>query len=188
MEQLTIEQQMETLFQEFVDTCSFKPGQIIVIGCSTSEVAGSHIGKAGDPHVAAQLFPPLWRIAQKRGLRLAFQCCEHLNRALVVTSETMEACHLEAVSVVPYPHAGGSMAAYAYRQMPDAVVVESIQAHGGIDIGETMIGMHLRSVAVPLRLSSHTVGAARINAAYTRPKLIGGERAHYELGIDSCGI
>ena len=188
MELLAIEKQMEALFDEFLTTCSFKPGQIIVVGCSTSEVAGAHIGKAGDPNVAGALFPPLWRLTQERGLHLAFQCCEHLNRALVVTREAAEAYQLEEVSVVPYPHAGGSMASHAYRHLPDAVVVEAVRAHGGIDIGETMIGMHMRPVAVPLRLSGHSIGQARLNACYTRPKLIGGERAHYALGTDSCGL
>ena len=119
---------------------------------------------------------------------MAFQCCEHLNRALVVTRQTMEVFQLEEVSVVPHPHAGGFMASHAYRHLPEAVVVEAVRAHGGIDIGETLIGMHLRPVAVPLRLSSRTLGEARINACYTRPKLIGGERAQYSLESGSCGL
>lgn len=177
----SLKQQTSQLFTEFLDSGHFKPGQIIVIGCSTSEVAGEHIGHAGSPAIAEALFEPLYQLATERGIHLAFQCCEHLNRALVVTRQTMEAYHLEEVTVIPYPHAGGSMASHAYRHLPDAVVVESVQAHGGWDIGETLIGMHMRAVAVPLRLSSRTLGNARLNACFTRPKLIGGERAHYQL-------
>lgn len=187
MAESTLALQMAQLFAEFLDSGHFKPGQLIVIGCSTSEVAGDHIGQAGSPDIAAQLFGPLERLAREHDMHLAFQCCEHLNRALVVERRTMEAFNLEEVSVVPHPHAGGSMASHAYRHFNEAVVVEAVQAHGGIDIGETLIGMHLRPVAVPLRLSSRTLGAARLNACYTRPKLIGGERAQYSLSSGSCG-
>lgn len=188
MTEVNLEQQMAQLFAEFLDSGHFKPGQLIVIGCSTSEVSGDRIGHAGSPDIAAQLFTPLYQLAAERGMHLAFQCCEHLNRALVVTRQTMEAFQLEEVSVVPHPHAGGSMASHAYRHLPEAAVVEAVKAHGGIDIGETFIGMHLRPVAVPFRLSSRTLGSARINACYTRPKLIGGERAQYSLESGSCGL
>lgn len=187
MAESNLEQQAEQLFKEFLDSGHFRSGQLIVLGCSTSEVAGDRIGQAGSPDIAAALFFPLYHLAKERGIHLAFQCCEHLNRALVVTRQTMDAFRLEEVSVVPHPHAGGSMASHAYRHLPDAVVVETVQAHGGIDIGETLIGMHMRPVAVPFRLSSRTLGSARINACYTRPKLIGGERAQYSLESGSCG-
>lgn len=158
-----------------------KRGQVLVIGCSTSEVAGARIGTAGSEAVARAILEPLWEATQAHGLYLACQCCEHLNRALVVSAEAAERYGWEPVSVVPVPKAGGAFASRAMHHLPDAVVVEEIQAHAGLDIGSTLIGMHLRRVAVPVRLSQDMIGHARLTAARTRPKLIGGERAVYHL-------
>lgn len=176
-----IHEQAKTVFGEFLAKTDFKAGQIIVIGCSTSEVRGSRIGKDGNSAIAEALYTAVAPLAAENGLYLAFQCCEHLNRALVVERDAAEKYDLDEVSVVPYPHAGGSMASWAYRAFSDPVVAETIQAHGGIDIGETLIGMHLKRVAVPLRLENRQIGQARVNAAFTRPKLIGGMRAKYSL-------
>lgn len=176
-----IHEQAKAVFGEFLAKTDFKAGQIIVIGCSTSEVRGSRIGKDGNSAVAEALYTAVAPLAAEKGLYLAFQCCEHLNRALVVERDAAEKYDLDEVSVVPYPHAGGSMASWAYRAFSDPVVAETIQAHGGIDIGETLIGMHLKRVAVPLRLENRQIGQARVNAAFTRPKLIGGMRAKYSL-------
>ena len=180
MELQEIGQQMQQAFSEYLEIANLKPGQIVVIGCSTSEVHGGRIGKDSQPDIAAALYEVLAPMAEK-GLYLAFQCCEHLNRALVVDREVMEKYNLTEVTVVPQIHAGGSMGSYAYRHKADPVMVESIQAHGGLDIGETLIGMHLRPVAVPKRLSVKFIGDARLTAAASRPKLIGGERAKYTL-------
>lgn len=176
-----IHEQAKAVFGEFLAKTDFKAGQIIVIGCSTSEVRGSRIGKDGNSAIAEALYTAVAPLAAEKGLYLAFQCCEHLNRALVVERDVAEKYNLDEVSVVPYPHAGGSMASWAYRAFSDPVVAETIQAHGGIDIGETLIGMHLKRVAVPLRLENRQIGQARVNAAFTRPKLIGGMRAKYSL-------
>ena len=176
-----IHEQTKAVFGEFLAKTDFKAGQIIVIGCSTSEVRGSRIGKDGNSAIAEALYTAVAPLAAEKGLYLAFQCCEHLNRALVVERDVAEKYDLDEVSVVPYPHAGGSMASWAYRAFSDPVVAETIQAHGGIDIGETLIGMHLKRVAVPLRLENRQIGQARVNAAFTRPKLIGGMRAKYSL-------
>ena len=176
-----IHEQAKAVFGEFLAKTDFKAGQIIVIGCSTSEVRGSRIGKDGNSAIAGALYTAVAPLAAEKGLYLAFQCCEHLNRALVVERNVAEKYDLDEVSVVPYPHAGGSMASWAYRAFSDPVVAETIQAHGGIDIGETLIGMHLKRVAVPLRLENRQIGQARVNAAFTRPKLIGGMRAKYSL-------
>jgi uncharacterized protein (TIGR01440 family) len=157
------------------------PGQVLVVGCSTSEVGGAHIGTAGSEAVAQAILEPLWDATQAHGLYLACQCCEHLNRALVVSAEAAEHYGWEQVMVIPMPKAGGSFAARAMHHIPNAVVIEQIQAHAGLDIGSTLIGMHLRRVAVPVRLSLDMVGQARLTAARTRPKLIGGERAVYRL-------
>lgn len=156
-----------------------EPGQILVLGCSSSEVTGRKIGSGGSTDVARAILTPLLEITRDAGIRLAVQCCEHLNRAIVVERETMRAFDLEQVTVVPVPQAGGATASLAMELFSDAVVVEEIRAHAGIDIGSTLIGMHLRRVAVPVRLDIDMVGEARLTAARTRPKLIGGERAVY---------
>ena len=172
----------ETLavLREYYKAVQPQPGQILVVGCSTSEVCGESIGTAGSLEVAEAILHALRdEMFQWEGF-LAVQCCEHLNRALVVEREVMDAFNLEEVSVMPAPHAGGSLAAQAMKDFIDPVVVESIAAHGGIDIGSTLIGMHLRKVAVPLRLQQKTIGKAQVTAAWTRPKLIGGPRAVYK--------
>jgi uncharacterized protein (TIGR01440 family) len=170
-----------TIARELVQAGGLKPGNLVVVGVSTSEVIGRRIGTSGTEEAAARIFQGLKRVQEEAGIELAFQCCEHLNRALVVETEYMERAGLEAVTVIPVPKAGGSMAAYAYRHMRNPCVVESVRAHAGIDIGDTLIGMHLRNVAVPFRPSVRSVGAAHVNAAYTRPKLIGGARAVYTM-------
>jgi uncharacterized protein (TIGR01440 family) len=183
-----IERQTRTIVSEVAEQAQLGPGRILVIGCSTSEVLGKHIGKAGSTEVASVLYQVFDTIRQQYGFALAFQCCEHLNRALVIERETMERFGLEEVSVVPIPSAGGSMAAHAFARMSAPVVVEAVKAHAGIDIGDTLIGMHLRQVAVPIRPSLQQIGEAHVTAARTRPKLIGGARAVYErsLANNSC--
>jgi uncharacterized protein (TIGR01440 family) len=178
---MEVRQQVATAVRELLDAASLQRGQVLVVGCSTSEVAGARIGTAGSDAVAQAILEPLWEVTQANQLYLACQCCEHLNRALVVSAEAAERYNWEQVSVVPVPKAGGAFAARAMRHMPGAVVVEEIAAHAGLDIGSTLIGMHLRRVAVPVRLSLNTIGNARLTAARTRPKLIGGERAVYRL-------
>ncbi|MFD2750877.1 TIGR01440 family protein [Virgibacillus siamensis] len=175
-----VRQDTEAVLTEFQNSGYVKKDDLFVIGCSTSEVTGSNIGTSWSDEAAAVMFSVLRDMQQQTGVKLAFQCCEHLNRALVVEKETMQNRHLEEVSAVPMPGAGGSMASYAYHHMEQPVVVETIQADSGIDIGETMIGMHLKKVAVPLRFKQRAIGEARVNAARTRPKLIGGKRAVYE--------
>src|SRR5699024_7955332 len=137
------------------------------------------IGTAGSEEVAEQIFNSLQRLANDAKVHLAFQCCEHLNRSLVMERHTMKTYYLDQVTVIPSRDAEASMTTYAYKQFKDPVVVENIQAHAGIDIGETMIGMHLKHVAVPLRFEQKSIGNAHLNGARTRPKLIGGERAVY---------
>lgn len=174
-----IQEQLETLLSQFEQQVTFRNGQIFVIGCSTSEVKGKKIGTAGGIEIAEALYKPLKSFAEKHQLYLAFQGCEHLNRALTIERAAAEQYRLEPVSVVPVQKAGGSMSTYAYSQMEDPVVVEEIQAHAGIDIGQTLIGMHLKKVAIPVRTSISKIGEAVVTVAKTRPKLIGGERAVY---------
>lgn len=172
--------QLEEALSELEQEIQFRSGQVFVVGCSTSEVTGKRIGTAGGLDIAESLFEALQKFADRHRIFLAFQGCEHINRALTIEREAAEKYGWEPVSVVPAPKAGGAMSAYAFLNLKDPVVVEELQAHAGIDIGQTMIGMHLKRVAVPVRTSVKLVGEAIVSAATTRPKLIGGERARYD--------
>ena len=174
-EQLT--NQAVNVITELYEKANLKKGDIVVVGCSTSEIIGSKIGTNSSPDVAKIVFEAIFDTANKLGLQLAFQCCEHLNRAIVTEKKTVP--FAETVNVVPQPKAGGSMATQAYAHFENPVVVEEIKADAGIDIGFTLIGMHLKKVAVPLRLTNNKIGEATILAARTRPKFIGGVRAAY---------
>jgi uncharacterized protein (TIGR01440 family) len=174
-----IAREVEAVVAEVVKAADLGPGKLLVVGCSTSEVAGRRIGSSGSEDVAAALVGVLLAATREHGFALAVQCCEHLNRALVVEDDTRRALGFDAVCAVPVRRAGGAAAAVAYRAMTSAVLVEQVRADAGIDIGSTLIGMHLRPVAIPLRPAQHTIGAAAVTAATTRPKLIGGVRAVY---------
>ena len=186
--QSLVHMQLEKLLEEFATQVTFSSGQLLVIGCSTSEIVGKRIGSAGGMEVAESLFTPLQTFAQKHDIHLVFQGCEHINRALTMERQTAKAYGLEPVSVIPVQKAGGSMSAYAYTHFKNPVVVEYVQAHGGIDIGQTLIGMNLKPVAVPIRTSVKQIGEAIVTLATTRAKLIGGERAVYKNTVDSKGI
>lgn len=172
-------QQLQIVLTEFRNQVSFNKEDLLVIGCSTSEVVGKKIGTSGTLDVARMIFAQLKSFQQDAGVNLAFQCCEHLNRAIVLEKEIAEKRNYEIVSVIPTRTAGGAMATLAYQYLKNPVVVEFIKAEAGIDIGDTLIGMHLKHVAVPVRSSIRQVGYAHINLAKSRPKLIGGERASY---------
>ena len=177
----TLADQTRAAAEELLTVAALRPGQILVVGCSTSEVRGEKIGSAGSAEVADSLLRVLFTVCAARQVRLAVQCCEHLNRALVVEQSTAEEYGLDEVTVVPVPKAGGALAAQAMRSFTSPVVVESIVAHAGLDIGNTLIGMHLKHVAIPVRLAQKTIGQAWVTGARTRPKLIGGNRAVYEM-------
>ena len=158
-------------------------GDLLVIGCSTSEVVGSDIGHGSSLEAAKAIFDAIYPLLLEKGIALAVQCCEHLNRCIIIEKETAKKLNLEIVNVVPQPKAGGSFAFTAYKAFEDPVAVETVKADAGLDIGLTLIGMHLRHVAVPIRLQRKTIGKAAISAARTRPKFIGGERAAYDPNI-----
>lgn len=174
-----ITRQLSEAAEELIGVAKAKQGQIFVVGCSTSEVIGNKIGTGGSSEAAVAMFKALKEVTDKHNLCLAVQCCEHLNRALVVEASTMERYNLEEVTVRPMPHAGGAMGTAAYENFSEPVVVEKLTAHLGLDIGQTLIGMHLKRVAVPVRLQHKFIGEAVLTAARTRPALIGGERAKY---------
>lgn len=162
---------------EIIETARLKEGQILVIGCSTSEILGSRIGTDSSPEAAKEVFDGIYKAAREKGIFLAAQCCEHLNRAII--TERAAVPNAEFVNVVPQPKAGGSFATAAYTAFSEPIALEEIRADAGLDIGFTMIGMHLKKVAVPVRLKNNRIGSATVLAARVRPKFIGGERAKY---------
>lgn len=169
------------LLSDFFSKAPHKPGALMVIGCSTSEILGGHIGKAGSEELGKILAAEILSAARTAEIFACVQCCEHLNRALVIEEEAAEKFGLSIVSAVPKPHAGGSLAAAYYLGLKQPVLAEGVAADLGLDIGQTLIGMHLKRVAVPLRLGQNRLGQAIITAAYCRPPLIGGERAQYHV-------
>jgi len=174
----SIYQQTKAVIEELGEKAKLKAGNILVVGCSTSEVLGSKIGTNSNPETAKEIFEALHDYAKSSGVYLAVQCCEHLNRAIIIESAAVP--NAENVNVIPQPKAGGSLATQAYAGFTDPVAVEEIKADAGIDIGFTLIGMHLKKVAVPVRLENNRIGEAMIVAARTRPKFIGGSRATYD--------
>lgn len=162
---------------ELIEKAKLKKGDILVVGCSSSEIVGSKIGTNSDPDTAKTVFDAIYSVVKKKGVYLAVQCCEHLNRAIVTEKDAVP--FAEPVNVIPQKKAGGSLATIAYSSFKNPVVVEEIKADAGMDIGDTFIGMHLKKVAVPVRLSINAIGEAHLTCARVRPKFIGGIRAIY---------
>ena len=174
-----IRRQAEEAVSGLLAQAGLKPGSLFVVGCSSSEILGNTIGKGGSLEVAEAVLSGILPVLERYGVYLAAQCCEHLNRALIIEAEAAEKFGCPPVSVVPWEHGGGSFATAVYRALRAPVAVGHVLADAGIDIGLTMIGMHLKDVAVPVRLPIKKIGEAPIVCARTRPKLIGGERARY---------
>lgn len=172
-----------TAAKELIEIAKLEEGDLLVVGCSTSEVSGNKIGSASRPELAEDVFMGIWTAAKEAGVYLAAQCCEHLNRALIIEKCVAKDRRIDTVNVVPQPKAGGSFATKAYAHFDHPVAVEHIKAEAGMDIGDTLIGMHLKDVAVPVRLSVKSIGDAHLVCARTRAKFIGGERAHYDKAL-----
>ena len=177
MEKNEIKNACAAATKELLEISRLKKGDIMVVGCSTSEVVGSKIGTNSNIDVAQEIFDGIYSVLKKKGIYLAVQCCEHLNRAIVVERDAVP--YLEQVNVVPQKKAGGSLSTIAYTNFANPVVVENIKADAGMDIGDTFIGMHLKAVAVPVRLTVKEIGCAHLTCARVRPKFIGGVRAVY---------
>lgn len=175
-----ITEQARTVVTELLEQAHLQPGSLVVIGCSSSEMVGLRIGKGSSMEAAQAAFRGIYPVLQERGIDLAVQCCEHLNRALILEKKAAEKRGYEIVNVMPQPKAGGSFAVTAWNAFSAPVAVETIAADAGIDIGGTLIGMHLRRVAVPVRTSLKQIGEAIVLCARTRPKYIGGPRAIYQ--------
>ncbi len=164
--------------EELCEKAGLKAGDRLAVGCSSSEIVGGQVGQASSPEAAEAVLCGIAEVLDSRGIFLVAQCCEHLNRALILERDALRG--EEIVNVVPQPKAGGSFATAAYRRFRDPVAIEQVRADAGLDIGDTLIGMHLKAVAVPLRLSVKEIGQARVTAARTRPRCIGGCRAVYD--------
>lgn len=175
-----MEEQIEQALQELLNHQSLSEKHLCVFGVSTSEILGKPIGTSGSEEVAEVLFQTIRRVQKAYGFHLAFQCCEHLNRACVMERHSAEYFGYPEVAAIPSPKAGGAMAAYAFHHLNDAVCVEEIQADAGVDIGDTLIGMHLKPVAVPIQSTVKKIGQAHLKMAFTRPKYIGGSRTIYQ--------
>lgn len=174
-----IKEQAESAVRELLAAAKLQPGDLLVIGCSSSEIMGERIGKGSSMEAAQAVYDGIAPTLSSQGILLAAQCCEHLNRALITEYTTAEKYGYEPVNVRPWPHAGGSFATTVWEHMKHPVAIEHIRADAGLDIGDTLIGMHLKDVAVPVRLSIKKIGQANVVSARTRPKFIGGERARY---------
>lgn len=177
----TLEHEAQLAAQELAEKAHLRRGQIVVVGCSTSEVVGHDVGSWSTPEAAEAIYRGLSGVFSPLGVFIAAQCCEHLNRAIIV--ERAAAPNAEIVNVVPQPKAGGSFASAAYKHFEHPVALEEISADAGLDIGGTLIGMHLKKVAVPVRLAQKSIGCAIVLAARTRPKFIGGDRAVYDEAL-----
>ena len=172
-----VKKQLKKVAEELIEKAKLKSGDIVVIGCSSSEILGDNMGTNSSPELGEQVFVTLNEVFKSKGVFVAAQCCEHLNRAIIIEREAAK--EKEQVNVVPAPKAGGSFATAAYKHFENPVAVESIKADAGLDIGGVLIGMHLKNVAVPVKLSEKSIGNAILLAARTRPKFIGGVRANY---------
>lgn len=178
-----VKAETKAVFDEVLEQAKLKAGDILVIGCSTSEIAGSPMGTDSNLSLAKEVYSAFYNDLKTKGIYMAVQCCEHLNRALVVERELANKLFLDTVNVVPQPKAGGSSATTAYGLFESPVMVEHIKADAGVDIGGVMIGMHLKETAVPLKMQNKKIGKAIVIAARTRPRFIGGARAVYDENL-----
>lgn len=181
LEQVRME--AEAAARQLLENAKLRKGDLVVVGCSTSEIGAHKIGTSSSEETGRAVFEGIYRVLKENDIYLAAQCCEHLNRALIVKREALNKYGLEEVNVVPVPKAGGSFATAAYAGFEEPAAVESVQAKAGIDIGDTLIGMHLKRVAVPVRIEQKSIGAAHVVCARTRCKFVGGERAQYNEAL-----
>ncbi len=174
-----IKEDAKAVLDELLEIAKLKEGDLFVLGCSSSEMIGERIGTHSSADAAKALYDVLYTELRERKIYLAAQCCEHLNRALIVEEAYALSHNLEVVNVVPHAHAGGASATLAYSLFEKPVVVECVSAQAGMDVGGTLIGMHLKRTAVPVKTATRQIGCATVICARTRPRFIGGERAHY---------
>lgn len=176
-----VREEAKVAAEQICQVAKLQKGQTLVVGCSTSEVAGHKVGSDSSPEIGQAIFDGLMEVLAPKGIYLAAQCCEHLNRAIIVEGAAVP--NAEICNVVPQPKAGSSFATAAYHGFSHPVAVEFIRADAGLDIGGTLIGMHMKHVAVPVRLEQKHIGQAILLAARVRPKFIGGDRAIYDENL-----
>ncbi|MDY6314449.1 MAG: TIGR01440 family protein [Clostridia bacterium] len=176
---MSYKEEAKKAVSEVIEASKVKPGELFVVGCSSSEIIGKKIGTDSNVEVAKEVFAAIYEVLSEKGIYMAAQCCEHLNRALIIEAEAAEKFGYAPVNAVPQPKAGGSFATAAYNTFKHPVAVETISAKAGMDIGETLIGMHIAPVCVPLRISVKKIGEANLICARSRLKFIGGVRAVY---------
>lgn len=174
-----VKEEAARVTKELFQQAKLEEGDILLVGCSSSEVVGERIGCFSSVETAQAVFEGIYGVAKENGIYLAAQCCEHLNRAVIVEKALMKRDRLTRVNVIPQPKAGGSFGTTAYERFEDAVAVEGIVAQAGIDIGDTLIGMHIQPVCVPVRIATKKIGNAHVVCARTRAKFVGGSRAIY---------
>ena len=182
-----IREQAKAAITELIEKSHLEKGDIFIVGCSSSEIKGEHIGRGSDIDVAKAVYEGIKPVLDEHGLFLAAQCCEHLNRAVIMEKAALLPGQ-DIVNAVPQLHAGGSFAVTVYENAAEPVAVESVRAAGGMDIGDTLIGMHLKPVAVPVRIATKKIGEANVVCARTRPKFVGGERAVYDEHLSGGDI
>jgi uncharacterized protein (TIGR01440 family) len=187
MEMQKIQEEARKACEEIVEISKIQKGDILIEGCSSSEIMGANIGKGSSLEAAEAVYEGIMSVLRPRGIFLAAQCCEHLNRCVVVEKDALLP-GTEIVNAVPQLHAGGSFAMTVYKNCTKPVVVEEIKANAGLDIGDTLIGMHLKRVAVPVRIQQKQIGEAHVVAARTRPKFVGGSRAVYDDALSGGDI
>lgn len=176
-----IKSEAKAAAEQLCETANLHKGSLVIVGCSSSEVEGCKIGTNSNPEVANAIFTGIYEVLNSKGINLATQCCEHLNRAIIIERELID--DSDIVNVIPQPKAGGSFSTAAYKNFKDPVAVEEIKADAGLDIGGTLIGMHLKKVAVPIRIETKRIGEAIVLAARTRHKFVGGQRAVYDESL-----
>lgn len=175
-----VREEAASVTRELLEQAKLESGDILIVGCSSSEIVGERIGTFSSVETARAVLEGIYEITEKNGVFLAAQCCEHLNRAVIVEKEAAKRERLTRVNVVPQPKAGGSFGTAAYERFKEPVAAEHIKAQAGIDIGDTLIGMHLQEVAVPVRTKVKRIGSAHVVCARTRAKFVGGARAVYD--------
>ncbi|MEA4831702.1 hypothetical protein SDC9_184399 [bioreactor metagenome] len=178
-----IKSQAAQAISSLLAVAKLKPGDVFVIGCSSSEICGKKIGTFSSMDAAQAVFDGVYPIIKENGLYLAVQCCEHLNRSLIVERECALKYGFTEVNVVPHAHAGGAFATTAYARFDAPSAVEEVRASAGMDIGDTLIGMHIIPVCVPVRCEIKKIGEANVVLCRRRPKFVGGERAIYNNNL-----
>ena len=174
-----IEKDAKRVTLELLQAAKLDPKDAVVIGGSTSEIVGEHLGSNTNLEVAKAVVKTIVNVLKEKDIYPVIQSCEHINRALVVEREYAKLHNLEPVNVIPVETAGGGFSTAAMEILDDPVVVERVGVDAGIDIGDVFIGMHIKNVGVVVRSDIKQIGKAHLSMIRTRLKLIGGDRSKH---------